>query len=96
MGSRLFFAFGLTLMLMHEMDAIKSREWAIFPLVSRLDDRKGYYVFMIAHIPLYMLLLLGLGNGNGMNVTIRQGLDIFFVVHIFLRNAAKVTWGRSE
>ena len=40
-----FFFVALAFILTHEMDAIKCREWRIFPLTSRLDDSRGYLVF---------------------------------------------------
>lgn len=79
MGNTFFFA-GLSFILAHEMDAIRCQEWKIFPLLSRLDEKTGYFVFTAIHVPLYFLLLSALFRGNGLNA----GLDIFFVVHVFL------------
>ncbi|MFO7537242.1 MAG: DUF6713 family protein [Chloroflexota bacterium] len=83
MESSLFFI-GLTFILVHEMDAIKRREWLIFPLTSRLDEKSGYYIFTALHIPLYLLLFWGLYRGNGLDQGVMTGLSIFFVVHFFL------------
>ncbi len=50
MDNHFFFWVGLIFVLAHEMDAVRCQEWAIFPLLARLEDRTGYYVFVTAHI----------------------------------------------
>ncbi len=68
----------------HEMDAIKSYEWTIFPLLARLDEKTGYFVFTAVHIPLYVFSFVNLYKPTGLNLGLVKGLDIFFVIHIFL------------
>lgn len=80
----LFFFVALAFMLTHEMDAVKQREWRIFPLTSRLDDRWGYRVFTAVHVPLYLLLFWALFTPDGLNQPLMRGLDFFFVVHLGL------------
>lgn len=80
----LFFFAGLAFLLSHEMDAVRCREWTIFPLLSRLDDQTGYVIFTLAHAPLYLLLFWGLFNGSVLNPNVILGLNIFFVVHVLL------------
>jgi hypothetical protein len=83
MDSPLFFV-ALAFMLTHEMDAIKQREWRIFPLTSWLDDDRGYLVFTAVHVPLYLLLFWALFTPAGLNHPFMRGLDFFFVVHLGL------------
>lgn len=84
METHFFFLLGLAFILTHEMDAIRSREWAIFPLLSRLDEKVSYFVFTALHIPLYLLLFWGLYSANKLNRSLLIGLDVFFIVHVFL------------
>jgi len=70
--------------LVHEMDAVRQQEWAIFPLLSRLNENTGYYVFVVLHFPLYWALFANLHHGNGLNLGLVKGLDIFFGVHVLL------------
>jgi hypothetical protein len=84
MESHIFFWTGFALMLVHEMDAVRCKEWEIFPLLSSLTDKVGYYVFTAVHIPLYLLAFWALTRRGEMNVSLIIGLDIFFIVHIFL------------
>lgn len=82
--AHIFFGIGLSLMLTHEMDAIKSAEWRIFPGTSLLDDRTGHIVFTTVHVPLCVLLLWNLYGLDGLNRGLMIGLEIFFIVHVFL------------
>lgn len=84
MENYFFFLIGLSFILTHEMDAIKCQEWTIFPLLSKLDEKTGYFVFTAIHIPLYLLLFWGLYGKNGIDPSVIMGLDIFFIVHVFL------------
>jgi hypothetical protein len=55
----LFFVIAFSFLLTHEMDAIRLREWKIFPILTALPDEQGYTVFTALHVPLYALLLWG-------------------------------------
>jgi hypothetical protein len=72
-------------MLMHEMDAIRCKEWRIFPGMSLLNDNAGFVVFMLAHIPLYYWLIGGLVGGGNPERLIR-GVDLFFMLHLGLHS----------
>ncbi len=82
MNDHLFFYLGLTFILMHEMDAIRCKEWRIFPGLSLLDDLWGYRLFMLAHIPLFMFLFLGLSQTENSHLIF--GLNVFFIIHVGL------------
>ena len=84
MAQYIFFFVGLAFILTHEMDAIKAREWTIFPLLAKLDDKTGYLVFTAVHIPLYLVLFWALFTPDGLNRGLITGLDIFFIIHVFL------------
>jgi hypothetical protein len=79
----MLFYLGLAFILMHEMDAIRCKEWRIFPGLSFLNDEWGFRAFMMAHIPLFYFLFDGLINADTRADFIR-GLDIFFIVHLGL------------
>lgn len=85
MDRYLFFFVGFSLLLAHEMDAIRLREWKIFPLLSALPDEQAYTVFTALHIPLYSFLLWGLSTGGeGLNQWVVSGLDLFCIMHVAL------------
>ena len=78
-----FFYLAASFMLLHEMDAVRCREWRIFPGLSLLEDEVGFRVFMLAHLPLYGLLFWVMMGQSTTSGAIR-GLDLFFVVHLVL------------
>ena len=84
MSTHSFFFIGLATLLVHEMDAIHKHEWRIFPLTYMFDDEQGYIVFTIAHIPLYVLIFLALYDNDRLNQSLISGLDVFFIIHVFL------------
>lgn len=83
MNSEVFFNLGLAAIILHEMDAVRCKEWRIFPGLSLLNDNWGFKIFMLAHIPLFYFLFWGL-MGQGESYQLRFGLDIFFIVHVAL------------
>ncbi len=80
---RLFFFIGLSLIFTHELDAVRQREWRIFPGLALLDDDAGFQVFTALHVPLFLALLWGL-FGGGLNEGLATGLSAFFIVHVGL------------
>jgi hypothetical protein len=83
MAQHLFFSIAFSCLLTHEMDAIRLREWKIFPILTTLPDAQGYSAFTALHVPLYALLLWGLLS-PGASASIINGLDIFCMVHVGL------------
>ena len=84
MAEYFFFVLGFCFLLAHEMDAIRAKEWKIFPVLKKLGDEAGYRAFTALHVPIYALLLWGLLADGGVNRGLIIGLDVFFIVHVFL------------
>ncbi|NOK64387.1 MAG: hypothetical protein GFH25_541276n37 [Chloroflexi bacterium AL-N10] len=82
----MLFYIGFSLLLIHEMDAIRQREWKLFIFLSSLREETAYVVFTALHIPLYILLFWGLfGDGSsGINHGLVVALDCFFIIHVVL------------
>ena len=83
MPKHLFFYLAFAFILMHEMDAIRCREWRIFPGLSMLDEKIAFPLFMFVHIPLYALPIYYLQRLPDPAGLIR-GLNYFFIIHLFL------------
>ncbi len=77
-----FFYLALVFMLIHEMDAVRCREWRIFPGLSSLKEPLAFRIFIFAHIPIFFFLFWGLLNDNPTKLIF--WLDIFFIFHVFL------------
>ena len=80
MTAHIFFYLGLSLLTMHEMDAIRCREWRIFPGLSMLSDKLGHLIFVFAHIPLFFFILWTLTNSQDLSVFMK-GFNVFMIVH---------------
>ena len=83
MTEHFFFYIALSLITVHELDAIRCREWRIFPGLSALPDRVGHIVFVFAHIPLFFLLYGQLASSGDHDAFIR-GFNVFLIVHLGL------------
>lgn len=82
MPNHFLFYLGLSFILMHEMDAVRCREWRIFPGLSLLNDGWGFKIFMFAHVPLFYFVsgqLLSRDNAGFIFWT-----DVFFIIHLGL------------
>ena len=88
----IFFYLGLAALLVHEMDAVKRKEWRMFPGLSNLQDETAYSIFTGLHLPLYFLVFWLLQKPETASILILV-LDAFFIIHlllhIILRNAPK-------
>ncbi len=83
MQPHIFFYLGVALITLHEMDAIRCKEWQIFPGLSLLSDKLGYPVFVFAHLPLFFVIYRQLAHGSNPEVFM-QGFNIFLMVHVGL------------
>ena len=75
-----FYLSGITFLLMHEMDAVRCKEWRIFPGLSFIkDDKLAAKLFILLHIPLFYWLLSEIQNDK-----FRVGFDYFLIVHLVM------------
>jgi len=80
MPAHSFFYLALSLLLLHEMDAVRCREWRIFPGLSLLPERWGRPLFLLVHVPLYCWLLAALTN-EASRAAFMHGMSLFCLVH---------------
>ncbi len=90
----IIFNLGFALLLTHELDAIKRKEWRIFPLIKNFEEDFGYKLFVLFHIPLiFILLWLNLNLVEELKFWFRICFDAFLIIHlglhILFRNAEK-------
>lgn len=82
MPGHFLFYLALSFFCVHEMDAVRCREWRIFPLLSFAGDQWGRLIFITAHIPLFLMLSIQLSKDpNNSFITV---MDIFFIVHMLM------------
>jgi hypothetical protein len=79
-----WFLCGTCLILVHEMDAVRCREWRMHPFFSWIkDETLAYWAFVWVHVPLYIGLALAAAS-----TSIGTGAifwwNVFLVVHVAL------------
>ena len=80
MTDLVFFA-AVSLLLLHEMDAIDKREWRLLFVLRRLPDDGAMRWFIFLHLPLFVALLALVAAGPSTAVRwIEAGVDGFLVV----------------
>lgn len=77
------FYIGLSLFLIHEMDAVRNKEWKMFPILSSLSEKQGYIIFVSFHIPLLILIFWLITNTSTVEIFAKT-FDIFMIVHFLL------------
>jgi len=83
MTAHIFFFLGLSFLTIHEMDAIRCREWRIFPGLSLLNDKLGHIIFVFTHIPLFFFIFWELKNSQDNEAFINR-FSVFMIVHLGL------------
>ena len=83
MSENIFFNLGLAFIIIHEMDAIRCKEWRIIPGLNLLNDKLSFTIFMFAHIPLFIILFSNLSANHSLNNLIFY-LELFFIIHLIL------------
>lgn len=90
----ILFYLGLALLFTHELDAMPNHEWRVLPLSNGLTDSVGRDAFVIAHVPIFAVVIACIAS---LNLTVRSmARDIasgFLIAHAFLHFAFS---GHSE
>jgi len=91
-----FFIVGLTLLIIHEMDAVMRQEWRMFGFLSRLPNEKAYLIFSSLHIPIFILIFLALFSSDVyVRTLVILGLDVFYIFHFVLHIAFRKHWNNK-
>ncbi|MEM7115266.1 MAG: DUF6713 family protein [Chloroflexota bacterium] len=81
MLTEIIFALGIALLFTHELDAIRHHEWRIFAFLRPFGDEGAYQLFVLLHIPLFLLFLWPLlAPARGLEIVI----DAFLIIHVGL------------
>lgn len=82
---QLVFHLGLGAFFTHELDAMANHEWRVIPLVNLLPETTAMAVFVLAHIPLFALLVAGAASDNPRTRNSwRLGISGFLILHAVL------------
>lgn len=79
------FYLGLGLLCSHELDAMPNHEWRVLPLLRLLEDSLGQLVFVVAHVPLFAIIIGLVASLNMRRRRIsRIAVSTFLVIHTVL------------
>jgi hypothetical protein len=79
---RPFFLVSFSTLLVHEMDAVREREWRVlFPFNLINDEESAHIVFTGAHVPVTAALLLALTLPSSTADRVATGLSLFSIGH---------------
>ena len=87
------YAFIFSLLLLHEMDAIRAKEWKMFIILKDMEEQTGYLVFSLVHLSLYFWVIFTVSQiWSGGYAFVYILTDIFLighaVIHYFFRKHA--------
>lgn len=79
------FQLSFAILMAHELDAVRRREWEVLPLTRYLPDPFDFGVFVLAHIPLvWLITALAWSRDAGVRSLTRTIFCAFCVVHVGL------------
>lgn len=82
------FSLGLSLLLAHELDAVRAGEWRLLPVLRSLPDARGRDAFILVHVPLFTALIwLAASSSATTRFWFQAAVDAFLVVHVMLHRA---------
>ncbi len=85
------FILNVSLLILHEMDAIRRKEWKLFIILKNMDEERGYLVFSLLHFPLCFIILYFIMNNSSSYYNIfTTAVNIFLIfhggIHLVFRN----------
>ncbi len=84
---QILFLIILSFLLVHEMDAIRAKEWKMFIVLKDMADEAACKVFMIIHFPLYLAALYALLSGGTAGYVLKIIIDVFLLGHALIHFA---------
>lgn len=80
--AEVLFYLGLAFLFTHELDAMPNHEWRVLPLTSFLSDSVGQKVFVLAHIPIFAIVIACVASLNKTTRSTAQNfVGGFFIIH---------------
>ncbi|WP_367899145.1 DUF6713 family protein [Leptospira sp. WS58.C1] len=82
----IYFCIAISFLFIHELDAIKAKEWKLFIILRDLKEEQAYSIWLAMHLPVFLFPLLILSNFMDPYTILiyKIGLDIFLIFHLFL------------
>ena len=84
MPANIFLFLGLTFIVIHEMDAVRCKEWRMIAGLNLIGNRQGMILFLLAHIPIYTFIFYWFENLLANQNNFRTGFNLFLMIHLVL------------
>jgi len=95
MTDLLFFT-AVSMLLLHEMDAVDKKEWHLLFVLRRLPDDGAMRWFILLHLPLFVALMALVAAGpSGVVHWIEGGVDAFLILHAGLHTRLTLLGDRA-
>lgn len=79
---QVLFFINVSLILVHEMDAIRCKEWKMFIILKDIKEEYGYLIFTLLHLPIYFLCLASIFNYiKYLNSREYIWIDVILILH---------------
>ncbi|MEM6279519.1 MAG: DUF6713 family protein [Verrucomicrobiota bacterium] len=78
------FSFAISLLLAHELDAVKHREWRLLFVLRKMEEPNAISWFIYLHLPLFLTLFWSLKSESGAAEICQILFAAFCVVHSLL------------
>ena len=77
------FVLGAALLVTHEFDAVRRREWYILPLLRTMPEDRAANIFVLLHAPISAAtIVLALYPGDGPRLVFQVVMSAFMVAHV--------------
>ena len=78
----IMFALNFSLLLLHEMDAVRAKEWNMLAILKNMKDSIAFIVFSLIHLPLYAWVIYTVSQTWSIGYAFVWLLvDVFLIVH---------------
>jgi hypothetical protein len=78
----ILFAINFTLLLLHEMDAIRAKEWKMFIVLKSMPEQTAYIIFSVMHFPLYFWVIFTISQAFSSGYALVYLItDVFLIAH---------------
>ena len=79
------FFLNLSLLIIHEFDAIRRREWRLFLFLKDMEEERAYQIFALLHLPFLLLIFWFLTQASSSSqFSFQVVVDIFLMIHLGL------------
>ncbi|MCZ8342313.1 MAG: hypothetical protein O9301_04715 [Leptospira sp.] len=82
----IFFLLATSFIFIHELDAIRHKEWKLFLVLKDLEDHVAYPIWLFLHLPFFLFPLFAIAPelAGDTKLILRNSFDIFLIIHLFL------------